>query len=285
MLAGEQWQREMVDRTKSGEAIVLAQTISPISDANGEIQQFVVIARDVTERTNHQTRLEEQRDDLELLNQVLRHDIRNDLQLVTAYAELLEDHVDEAGRAYLEKVRESAENAVALTSTAKEMAEVMLQTTAENTPVGLAATLNRQLEEVRDSYTEAVISVDGHVPTVTVLANDLLSSVFRNLLKNAIQHNDKPVPTVTVEATADESAGTVTVRIADNGPGVSDEQRSELFGKGAKGLDSAGTGIGLYLVHSLVASYDGEVWYEDNDPEGSVFVVELPTVGDSGSTE
>ncbi|MFW5999892.1 MAG: hypothetical protein ACOCPY_00380, partial [Halorubrum sp.] len=44
-------------------------------------------------------RLKRQRDDLQLLNQVMRHDIRNDLQLVGAYAELLDDHVDEEGEA------------------------------------------------------------------------------------------------------------------------------------------------------------------------------------------
>ncbi len=34
--------------------------------------------------------------------------------------------------------------------------------------------------------------------------------------------------------------------------------------------------MGLYLVDTLVTSYNGEIWVEDNDPDGSVFVVELP---------
>jgi signal transduction histidine kinase len=42
------------------------------------------------------------------------------------------------------------------------------------------------------------------------------------------------------------------------------------------GLDSAGTGLGLYLVDTLVDRYGGEIRVEDNDPEGTVFVVELP---------
>ncbi|MFT4946130.1 MAG: signal transduction histidine kinase, partial [Natronomonas sp.] len=41
------------------------------------------------------------------------------------------------------------------------------------------------------------------------------------------------------------------------------------------GLDSSGTGIGLYLVNTLVESYDGAVWIEDAEPEGAIFVVEL----------
>nr|WP_302080744.1 ATP-binding protein [Salinibaculum sp. KK48] len=50
------------------------------------------------------------------------------------------------------------------------------------------------------------------------------------------------------------------------------------FGKGEKGLDSPGTGIGLYLVQTLLDQYGGDVWVADNDPEGAVFVVELPIV-------
>ncbi|MFC7114549.1 sensor histidine kinase [Natronoarchaeum sp. GCM10025703] len=67
----------------------------------------------------------------------------------------------------------------------------------------------------------------------------------------------------------------MTVRIADNGPGVRESMKDDIFGKGEKGLESAGTGIGLYLVQSLVESYGGDIRVEDNDPTGAVFVVEL----------
>ena len=59
-------------------------------------------------------------------------------------------------------------------------------------------------------------------------------------------------------------------------PRVPDDQKDAIFGKGERGLDSAGMVIGLYLVDTLVTSYGGTVWVEDNDPEGLVFVVELP---------
>jgi signal transduction histidine kinase len=70
--------------------------------------------------------------------------------------------------------------------------------------------------------------------------------------------------------------GTATVAIADNGPGIPDDRKETIFGKGEKGLDSPGTGLGLYLVRTLVEQYGGDIWVEDNDPEGSVFYVELP---------
>lgn len=230
---------------------------------------------DITERKAYERRLEEQRDNLDLLNQVLRHDIRNDLQLVTAYADLLTDHVDdEEGAAYLETLLESSEHAVELTRTAREMAEVMLTNSADEERVSLRSVLEREFDDVRSDYPRAVLSIDESIPAVAVHADDMLSSVFRNLLKNAIFHNDKTVPEVTVSA--ERGVGTIAVRIVDNGPGIPTDRKQAIFQEGEMGLESEGTGLGLYLVQTLVDRYGGDVFVEDNEPTGAVFVVELP---------
>jgi signal transduction histidine kinase len=218
-------------------------------------------------------RLEEQRDNLRLLNQVMRHDIRNDLQLIGAYAELLEEHVDEEGQQYLQIIRENTESAANLTTTARDLSQVILGADVGKEAVSLANTLEQQIEELRSGYPEAVVTVEGTIPDVDVVGNDMLGSVFRNLLQNAIQHNDKTPPEVTVSTV--EADDRLEVRVADNGPGIPDAQKEDIFGRGEKGLESSGAGIGLYLVRSLVDGYGGDVWVEDNDPEGSVFVVSL----------
>jgi PAS domain S-box-containing protein len=228
---------------------------------------------DITERKEYEQRLKAQRDNLETLNRMVRHDIRNVLQLVSAHAELLEEHVDEEGREHLGKVRESAANAVELTKSARELADVMLQADIENQQTALVPALERAVEDVRTAHPAAVVGIDS-VPRTDVVGNEMLDSVFRNLLQNAVQHNEKDLPEVTVSGTVRD--GAVEVRVADNGPGVPDSRTEEIFGKGERGFESGGTGIGLYLVRSLVERYGGEVWVEDNDPEGAVFVVRLP---------
>ena len=220
---------------------------------------------------------EEQRDNLQLLNQVMRHDIRNDLQLIGAYAELLERHVDEEGREYLKIIKENTESAVDLTATARDLSQVMLGGGVEERAVSLAPALNQQIEETRSGYPKAVVTVEGSISDADVIGNDMLGSVFRNVLQNAIQHNDKTPPKVVVSTAQTDDR--IEVRIADNGPGVPDAQKEDIFGKGEKGLGSAGAGIGLYLVRSLVDGYGGAVWGEDTDPEGAVFVISLPIVG------
>ena len=239
------------------------------------IDGYITASRDISARKRREQQIAEQRDNLELLNQVLRHDLRNDLQVVTGRLAMVSGHVDESEVESLQTARESAEHAIELTTTAREMAEVMLTDETNTQSVELQPTLEGVVEDVRAGYPDATVTVEGEIPPVTVTATEMLSSVFDNLLTNAIQHNDKPTAEVTVSAVRDDE--TVTIRIADNGPGVPDDQKDQIFGKGDTGLESSGTGIGLYLVHRLVDIYGGDVWVEDNDPEGSVFAVELPT--------
>jgi signal transduction histidine kinase len=120
------------------------------------------------------------------------------------------------------------------------------------------------------------VTVENRIPDVEVRGNELLEAVFRNVIENAIVHNDKEAPRVRISTRLED--GAVVVAIADNGPGVPDSQKETIFGKGEKGLDSAGAGIGLYLVRTLLDQYGGDVRVEDNDPEGAVFLVELPVV-------
>jgi PAS domain S-box-containing protein len=259
----------------SGKQHVFRTTRIPFTTVEKGESAVLGYARDITALKEYERELEEQRDNLEVLNGVLRHDIRNDLQLVTSYAELLvEESEDEDLKAHSTTIQDSANHAIELTRTAREIADVMLSTTADGQQVDLRAALEREVSEVQTSYPNAAVTYDSPIPAISIDANDMVSSVFRNLLKNAIQHNDKPVAAVKVSAA--ERDDTVIVRVADNGPGVPDDRKEAIFGKGDRGLETTGTGIGLYLVDTLVTSYGGEVRVEDNDPDGSVFVVELP---------
>jgi len=278
----ESGQRKEIDEeeltTVDGECHILRTTKIPYTVSQTNEDAVLGYARDITALKQYERQLETQRDNLDILNQVVRHDIRNDLQLVTAYAEMLaeSDSLTKPDRGYLGKIQKAADNAIDLTTSARELSAVMLQQDAELTAVSLGKTLETQLERVRSSRQAVAITTTGPIPAVEVHADELLSAVFRNVLGNAVEHNDKDLPKVTVGTHLEEN--TVTVRIADNGRGVPDSQKAEIFGRGNKGLESDGTGIGLYLVSSLVDRYGGAVWIEDNDPEGAIFCVELRRV-------
>jgi PAS domain S-box-containing protein len=244
-----------------------------LRDEEGTVDGILASGIDLTDRLAYERELESQRDDLEVLNQVMRHDIRNDLQLVTAYAEILLDRLDGEERDYLETIESSSKSAVHLTKVARDLSKAMLETEGDLEPVPLASTVDSQVEKARSAYGSAVISVDGSIPAVAVRANELLDSAVWNVLQNAVEHNDRAVPEVHVSA--DRSDGSVTLSIADNGPGIPDERKDGVFQRGES--ENGGAGLGLYLVDYIVDSYDGSVWIEDNEPRGAVFHVRLPT--------
>ena len=270
---------ETVHRTSDDEEIPV-EISSSLIPYRGE-PAILSVARDITERKRYEAELREQnellerqRDELDVLNQVLRHDFRNDLQLVTAYTELLAERVEGEEREYVETIRERATHAVELTRTARDTAEMMRTREVDNKRTALRPVLEDEIADLRQMYPGTVVTVESPLPTSSVRANEMLGSVFRNLLTNAVQHNDADVPEVTVSATDRDER--VTVRVADNGPGVPDEQKSQVFGRGEKGLDSPGTGLGLHLVRTLVERYGGSVRVEDSDAGGAAFAVDLP---------
>lgn len=271
-----QGESETVEFRRNGETIHYRLTISPFVTGGvttGELLTF----SNVTDEETYRTELETKSEQLEALNRVIRHDIRNDMTVVVGWAETLEDAVTGEDAEALDRIVRAAKHVIGLTETARDFVDVLEEADGlELGVIDLESTVRHEIETVRDSYPDASLSVDGDIPSVSVEANEMLSSVFGNLLGNAVQHNDKE--TVKINIRAEISGDTVTVRIADNGPGIADDMKERVFGKGEKGLDSEGTGIGLYLVRTLVDQFGGTVWVEDNEPEGAIFVVELQRV-------
>jgi signal transduction histidine kinase len=269
----------VVELAVEGETRYFSQRLHPVG--SGASGWTVLVLTDITDELESERlraqrdAVAEQRDYLETLNEVVRHDIRNDLQVVSAYAEMLEPRLEGESREYARTIRESAAEAVAFTKTAGDLAATMLASETALEPIDLRETLWSEVDLLQSRYDRAVLTVADDVPAVSVAADDLLGSVFRNLIENAIRHNDSPVPRVRVGV--EKKGDRVQVRIADNGPGVPERVVTDIFEKGEMDLETGGTGLGLYLVDALVDRYGGDVWVEDNEPTGSVFVVELAT--------
>jgi signal transduction histidine kinase len=219
--------------------------------------------------------LKRQTDQLLLLNRITRHDIRNEMQIISGWTDQLAAHTDDAGDQIRQRIIDSSQHVVDLTKAVREFVET-LQTAGDPDiePVDLTSVVTDELTKRRATFEDAEFAVTGELPQVDVRANDLLASVFRNLLNNAVQHNDSDTPRV--EIAVSERDETVTITIADNGPGIPPEQREAVLGRTDEGLDHPAAGLGLYLVDTLVSQYGGTLQISDADLGGASIEIELP---------
>jgi PAS domain S-box-containing protein len=269
--SNEGWTDSLTCRRKDG---VKLETEISASLVELEGNDYVLaIIRDVSAQVRRKETLERQREQLEVLNRVVRHDIRNYMQVILSQLPLLEDQLDRSVQEAYHAVYTAAESTVELTETVRTLVEDVVAGAEALQPVQLKELLRREVHDVSQRYDHAEIVLDDPIPDVRVVANEMLGSVVHNLLTNAITHNDSSNPTV--ELAVEAHSETVTLSVADNGPGIPDTKKGQMFEKETRGLDSSGTGLGLYLVEALVDQYGGSVWVEDNEPHGAVFTVEL----------
>jgi signal transduction histidine kinase len=244
----------------------------------GEVRpaRFAHAIQYAIERTKTQRELRQRTQELAILNQLMRHDIKNDISLVVGRGHELTEYVEPRGEKLLAEVLTAANHVLQLTRTIGDTVETVTDESGTDLrPVDPGEVVTQQVEKARQLYGEDAVTVAGELPDVRVEADELLSAVVGNLLSNALLYTHDEAD-VTVSLVVDDDV--VRLRVADTGPGVPDDQKDRIFGEGERGLEGQGTGIGLYLVDQLVDGYDGRVWVEDNEPTGAVFVVELVRV-------
>ena len=226
------------------------------------------IVRDITTRKLREKELEQRGRRLEVLNRVLRHDLSNYLAALKNYVEVA---IEEPEKEHFEKIESIISRAIELINEVRDAEDVERAEVLK--PINLSEVIVKEVDAVRSPN----VGITAVIPeNVMVLANDMLHVIFNNILRNAIIHNDKEEKKVWV--TVNRKDGWVEVRIADNGPGIPDDIKKEIFEEGFKGERTGRTGLGLYLVKTLMEKYGGSVSVEDNEPEGSVFILKLKEV-------
>jgi signal transduction histidine kinase len=103
------------------------------------------------------------------------------------------------------------------------------------------------------------------------MADGAMFHVLENLVSNAIRH---AAPT-NVRIDIEEKGKKVLVKVTDDGIGIPAEARGRLFQEGFKFGPKGNTGLGLFIVKSIVQRYGGSIWVEENMPKGTVFCIEL----------
>ncbi len=209
---------------------------------------------------------------LSVLNRVLRHNLRNDMTLILNYARSVADSADSAQIAEAgATIRERGEHLIGLSNTARQVSEAMGKED-DTIQLDLATEIRRAVAKARADYPEATVSLDSpeSVPVTVIPTFEL---AVENVIENGLEHNDADEPELTVSITAD--SGSAKLVVADNGPGIPEEEWAALQGE-EEPLEH-GSGLGLWLVYWLVRKSGGNLTFEENDSRGSIVTIEVPT--------
>ncbi|WP_299235648.1 ATP-binding protein [Natronomonas sp.] len=236
-------------------------SVSGVSDSagGGEPVARTVLLRDVTDRRTRRQRLS-------VLNRILRHNVRNDLDAVLAHTNRIDDEDVRT------EIRTILDRTVRLGTKARETEEVMSALADPPTTVDLAAVARSVADRFRSDVERGEIELDA-TAIEAVTHEAVVRRLLRELLENALEHADSDAPNVriTVRAGPGETAELV---VADDGPGIPDRER-EILAAGAETQAKHGRGIGLWFVRWAVTQLGGELAFDRNDPTGSIVTVRL----------
>jgi len=254
--------QEVVKRiTPSGPRIFLYRGV-PTRDDRG-----FAIYTDITDKLRREQYLD-------VLQRVFRHNLRNDLNVITAYANLaFETAETKETRDSLEKVIKTSNRLTKLCSEAKTIRKILDESVSVE-PVVLYPVIFAVKSECQDRFTEAEITINCS-DDATVLADDRLHLLIDSLVDNAIRHNTSTTPSVTIEVKANRS-DRVEIIVTDNGPGIPETEQQIITNKVGISPLKHGSGLGLWLVKWLTEHYGGSLNIDTSKNDGSLVRACLP---------
>ncbi len=239
-------------------------TFSPVKDSEGkETIAVTVVSKDITERKKIEEELKVSREQVAMINKILRHDVTNDLTVIRSALRLYGESGEER---LLKEASERVGKSVNLIRRMREL-ETFISSRRDLKLCNIGSTI----KEVIKNYPSIRFTIEGRGQ---VLADEALSSVIDNIIANALIHGKADSLEIKIEKVRDM----YEIRIADNGIGIPDEIKGRIFEEDFSHGEEARTGLGLYIVKKTMENYGGSVRVEDNTPKGSVFVLKLKGV-------
>lgn len=237
--------------------------VSTLEGAYPTTSGRVVSLRDVTDRRQREQRLD-------VLNRLLRHNLRNEMNVVDGNVELLAEDLDAADPTVRKRLAHIEETIDTMVERGEKVGRLSRDLDGDGRErVSLAPTVRDAVSRVRENAPGATVTVE--VPDgLVVTGGRALELAVEELVENAVEHGDPPVA-VTAAATGD---GYAELRVADEGPGIARQERA-VIEKGRETDLEHGSGVGLWLVLWAVREYGGTVGFDDRTDSTTV-VVRLP---------
>jgi signal transduction histidine kinase len=223
---------------------------------------------------------------LEKSNEILRqfayasaHDLKEPLRSISSFVHIIQ-------RKYVQLLPIEASEYMTFVINGTKRMEQLLSALLEYSTVASddeavknATHLTKVIDEIKDNLhsivqeKNGVISVEGNMPTVWITQLHL-TQLFQNIVGNALKFSNRP-PVVKISCQTTDNQ--VIIHIKDNGIGMQKEYSDKIFKLFQRLSRSAeGTGIGLAICKHIVDKYNGTIWFDSVEGEGTTFHISFP---------
>ncbi|EMA26116.1 protein kinase-like protein [Haloarcula amylolytica JCM 13557] len=244
-------------RQADGSVFWATLSLSPLED--GESEGFVAVSQDTTEKHQYDKMLERQNDRLKEFTDILAHDLRSPLSVISSRVHLARETGDEE---HLDALEETSDRMARLVDDLLSVAKQGNVVTDPET-TNVKDVVDTAWEGAGGTTERATLHYD-HVGPVSADA-DRLIELFENLFQNSIRHGD----------------GAVIVRVGpldhgfyveDDGPGIPADNQDDVFDHGFTTAED-GSGYGLSIVRTIAGAHGWDILVTDSDTGGARFEI------------
>lgn len=221
---------------------------------------------------------------LTVLNRMLRHDIRNHINVILGNTGLIRQGTDDI-ETVTETISQKASDLQAMSERARQLTQLFKDESIQTKEIDILPILEAKV--IKFSSRDSAIDIETEFSDDLVVdTSTLFEEAIDELLNNAIEHNDTDTPRLTITAKRthrsspahrqiDGEQPVVMIRISDNGPGIP-ENVIEVFERGYETDLKHLNGLGLWFVYWVIELSNGEIRFKENHPRGSIVELRLP---------
>ncbi|WP_267162610.1 sensor histidine kinase [Halovenus salina] len=244
---------------------------SPLTAGGRERVGYTLLFQDITDEVRREERLS-------VLNRILRHNLRNDLSIVSGYVSAADSHTDdEMVREMLQKVSTTVDELIETGEMAREFEQLLAAPDGYSRAITVGDLTEKLASRLAEEHPEADLSVTT-TETVVETNPDVLRAVLWQLLENAAIHTDGPAE---ISLSVTGSPESIDIEVSDNGSGIPDHELQSLE-SGEETSLKHGSGFGLWLAKWGTVRVGGAIDFETSD--GTTVTVTIPREEQSAQT-
>lgn len=267
---------------KFGQKIPVADSASPLKNKKGEVIGCVVVFRDIA----HEYEIDKAKTEFVSL---ASHQLRTPLSSVNWYTEMLlagdAGKINSNQKEYLKEIYSSNKRMIDLVNSLLNVSRLEMGTfLVEPRKTNILEMADEIIKELTPRFLEKDIEIkkdyDKTLPEINVDPK-LMRIIFQNLLSNSIKYTPSKGH---IELKINSDTHNLNIEVIDDGMGIPKKQKGHIFTKffradNVRQTETEGTGLGLYLLKSIIEHSEGKVSFISTEGKGTTFFVSIPLTG------